>query len=109
MYLTDITGRTMYRMEELYKMRTIDLCSGGIRRGFELAGDFENVLSAEIDKSFALFCGSPGIAPHYHAFPLYAIVQPLLFLIETKYIFHCSRKCGMIVTKDAAGARSILA
>ena len=52
MYLIDITGRTMYRMEELYKMRTIDLCSGigGIRRGFELAGDFENVLSAEIDK-----------------------------------------------------------
>lgn len=33
-----------------YKM--IDLCAGigGIRRGFELAGVFENVLSAEIDK-----------------------------------------------------------
>ena len=33
-------------------MRTIDLCCGigGIRRGFELAGDFENVLSAEIDE-----------------------------------------------------------
>ena len=33
--------------------RTIDLCAGigGIRRGFELAGDFENVLSAENDKS----------------------------------------------------------
>jgi len=32
--------------------RTIDLCSGigGIRRGFELAGDFRNLLSAEIDK-----------------------------------------------------------
>lgn len=32
--------------------RTIDLCAGigGIRRGFELAGDFENILSAEIDK-----------------------------------------------------------
>ena len=33
---------------------------------------------------------------------------------EQKYFtefdaFHCSRKCGMIVTKDAAGARSILA
>ena len=29
-------------------MKTIDLCCGigGIRRGFELAGDFENVLSA---------------------------------------------------------------
>lgn len=33
--------------------KTIDLCAGigGIRRGFELAGDFENVLSAEIDKN----------------------------------------------------------
>lgn len=33
-------------------MKTIDLCSGigGIRRGFELAGDFENVLSAEKDE-----------------------------------------------------------
>lgn len=33
-------------------MRMIDLCCGigGIRRGFELAGDFENVMSAEIDK-----------------------------------------------------------
>lgn len=32
--------------------RTIDLCAGigGIRRGFERAGDFTNVLSAEIDK-----------------------------------------------------------
>lgn len=32
--------------------RTIDLCSGigGIRRGFEMTGHFENVLSAEIDK-----------------------------------------------------------
>lgn len=35
---------------QLYK--TIDLCAGigGIRRGFELTGRFENVLSAEIDK-----------------------------------------------------------
>jgi len=35
---------------ELY--RTIDLCAGigGIRRGFELTGQFRNVLSAEIDK-----------------------------------------------------------
>jgi DNA (cytosine-5)-methyltransferase 1 len=34
----------------VYKM--IDLCAGigGIRRGFELAGGFKNVLSAEIDK-----------------------------------------------------------
>ena len=33
------------------KYKTIDLCAGigGIRRGFELAGEFENVLSAEID------------------------------------------------------------
>lgn len=33
-------------------MKTIDLCCGigGIRRGFELAGGFENVLSAEKDK-----------------------------------------------------------
>ena len=33
------------------KYRTIDLCAGigGIRRGFELTGKFENVLSAEID------------------------------------------------------------
>lgn len=32
--------------------RTIDLCAGigGIRRGFELAGGFENVISAEIDE-----------------------------------------------------------
>ena len=31
--------------------KTIDLCAGigGIRRGFELTGEFENVLSAEID------------------------------------------------------------
>ncbi len=34
------------------KYRVIDLCAGigGIRRGFELTGRFENVLSAEIDK-----------------------------------------------------------
>ena len=33
--------------------KTIDLCAGigGIRRGFELTGKFENVLSAEIDDS----------------------------------------------------------
>lgn len=33
--------------------KTIDLCAGigGIRRGFELTGCFENVLSAEIDES----------------------------------------------------------
>ena len=32
--------------------RTIDLCAGigGIRRGFELTGQFRNVLSAEVDK-----------------------------------------------------------
>ena len=32
--------------------RTIDLCAGigGIRRGFELTGQFHNVLSAEVDK-----------------------------------------------------------
>ena len=32
--------------------RTIDLCAGigGIRKGFELTGQFENVLSSEIDK-----------------------------------------------------------
>ncbi len=37
-----------------YKM--IDLCAGigGIRRGYELAGAFENVLSAEIDKNACL-------------------------------------------------------
>ena len=35
--------------------KTIDLCAGigGIRKGFELAGSFENVLSAEIDPSAA--------------------------------------------------------
>lgn len=35
----------------IYKMA--DLCAGigGIRRGFEMTGRFENVLSAEIDKS----------------------------------------------------------
>lgn len=33
------------------KYKTIDLCAGigGIRKGFELTGEFENVLSAEID------------------------------------------------------------
>lgn len=41
-------------MERIYK--TIDLCAGigGIRRGYELAGCFENVLSAEIDKNACL-------------------------------------------------------
>lgn len=36
---------------QMKKFKTIDLCAGigGIRRGFELAGCFENVLSAEID------------------------------------------------------------
>lgn len=35
--------------------KTIDLCAGigGIRRGFEMTGSFENVLSAEIDPSAA--------------------------------------------------------
>ena len=41
-------------MSKTYK--TIDLCAGigGIRRGYELAGGFENVLSAEIDKNACL-------------------------------------------------------
>ena len=32
--------------------KTIDLCAdiGGIRRGFEMTGHYQNVLSAEIDK-----------------------------------------------------------
>ena len=44
-------------MQQLSEMRTTyktaDLCAGigGIRRGFEMTGRFENVLSAEIDKS----------------------------------------------------------
>ena len=40
-------------MSRIYK--TIDLCAGigGIRRGFELTGWFQNVLSAEIDPSAA--------------------------------------------------------
>ena len=35
--------------------KTIDLCAGigGIRRGFELTGSFQNVRSAEIDESAA--------------------------------------------------------
>lgn len=35
------------------KYKTIDLCAGigGMRRGFELTGQFENVLSAEIDNN----------------------------------------------------------
>ncbi len=39
---------------KIYK--TIDLCAGigGIRRGYELAGCFKNVLSAEIDKNACL-------------------------------------------------------
>ena len=34
------------------KFKTVDLCAGigGIRRGFELTGKTENVLSAENDK-----------------------------------------------------------
>lgn len=38
------------------KYKTIDLCAGigGIRRGYELAGCFKNVLSAEIDKNACL-------------------------------------------------------
>lgn len=38
------------------KYKTVDLCAGigGIRRGFELTGSFENVLSAEIDEAAAL-------------------------------------------------------
>lgn len=38
------------------KYKTIDLCAGigGIRRGYELAGCFNNVLSAEIDKNACL-------------------------------------------------------
>lgn len=41
-------------MRKIYK--TIDLCAGigGIRRGYELAGCFRNVLSAEIDKNACL-------------------------------------------------------
>ncbi len=41
-------------MSKTYK--TIDLCAGigGIRRGYELAGCFKNVLSAEIDKNACL-------------------------------------------------------
>lgn len=39
-------------LHEIKKWKCIDLCAGigGIRRGFELTGRFENVLSAEIDK-----------------------------------------------------------
>ena len=38
--------------ERLMKLKTIDLCAGigGIRRGFELAGDYTNIASAEIDE-----------------------------------------------------------
>lgn len=38
------------------KYKTIDLCAGigGIRRGYELAGCFRNVISAEIDKNACL-------------------------------------------------------
>lgn len=34
------------------KLKTIDLCAGigGIRRGFELAGGYRNIASAEIDE-----------------------------------------------------------
>lgn len=41
-------------MSKIYRM--IDLCAGigGIRRGYELAGCFKNVLSAEIDKNACL-------------------------------------------------------
>jgi DNA (cytosine-5)-methyltransferase 1 len=44
------------RFVTMKKYKTIDLCAGigGIRRGYELAGCFENVLSAEIDKNACL-------------------------------------------------------
>ena len=37
----------------MQKYKTIDLCAGigGIRKGFEMTGQFNNVLSAEIDAS----------------------------------------------------------
>ena len=43
-------GKDLFDMDT--RFRTIDLCAGigGIRRGFERTGRFENVLSAEIDK-----------------------------------------------------------
>ena len=39
-------------MKTIEKIKCIDLCAGigGLRRGFELTGKVENVLSAEIDK-----------------------------------------------------------
>lgn len=42
----------MEQVSRQMKYKTIDLCAGigGIRRGFEMTGMFENVLSAEIDK-----------------------------------------------------------
>ena len=49
---TIVNGRRTKWLEETDKMRMIDLCCGigGIRKGFELAGGFINVLSAEKDE-----------------------------------------------------------
>lgn len=54
---SDVTGcvdevEKLLRVYPQLPFRTIDLCAGigGIRRGFERAGGFVNVLSAEIDK-----------------------------------------------------------
>ena len=44
--------RLLTHWEKVMKYKTIDLCAGigGIRKGFEMTGGFENVLSAEIDE-----------------------------------------------------------
>lgn len=44
--------KNLVNESERMQYKTIDLCAGigGIRRGFEMTGRFENVLSAEIDK-----------------------------------------------------------
>jgi len=53
--MSNVIKELDYRFENLVKnkkYKTIDLFAGigGIRRGFELTGYFENILSAEIDK-----------------------------------------------------------
>lgn len=57
-------------MSSKYKM--IDLCAGigGIRRGYELAGAFVNVLSAEIDKNVIMLVGA-SLAISVGAFIMY--------------------------------------
>ena len=53
-------------MKTIEKIKCIDLCAGigGLRRGFELTGKVENVLSAEIDKFVSTYSYTMSIISH---------------------------------------------